>query len=567
MSVAALIAALLVPLTASPSSAAVTFGAAALPFRVDGEAEADNVRLTWSPVAEADSYEIRRAEGGGAPTTVGLVPGTSYDDYDLGPDLTLRYTVRALAADGAALGESVPAEAVTFTPPTGLDVWDNTRPSSLAPHPSGIAHGGLYYRYQFATVDGAIRVTEQTSTDGFAFGGDRIVLTGENEPALRDVKLEGIAVVRNPATERIVIVAHLEEAGPTYTTAHLFLAGGTPGGAFGVTFNDRPFGNDSRDIGFFADADGSGYVLSATRGNQDLAVYRLTPDWSAPAEHVTTLFAGQRREAPALVKHDGHYYLFTSAAAGWYPSQPKYASAASIDGPWSEPRDIGNTATFGAQSGGVLAFGEHRAMMAHRWGANWAFPEPQHSTRLLPIAFNEGWASYEYFPRVDYDRETGLLVGVQNGRSLSVGKPAEASSLSEDAPGEDIVHAPERANDGTDEIAGNYYKSGAVPFSWQVDLEEASRLDRISLTWKMVNGSETHASYRIEGSQDGESWTTLVDASDNKLVGFTTHALEGRPEARFVRVTVESVTNIHNGNGAGWARGLNEVTVFGQPLS
>lgn len=541
-----------------------TLGATATAFRLADESAANNVKVTWTTTPGAERYDVSRAGGDvGAPELVGSVHGDTLDDYSLAVGTTYEYTVRAVDASGAVLGESVAATAATYAPPAGLESYDNTRPSSLQLR-EDLEANGVYYRYEFAYDDqGLARVVEKTSPDGYTFSGDDVVLDRSTDPSLQSAKLESVKVVKHPGSGDFVLVAHYENA-DDYSLAHLFIAVATPGDDFAVRYNERPLGHDSRDITFFADGD-TAYVLSATNTNQDLNVYRLTADWTGVEELTSTLFTGQRREAPAMVKVGGTYYLFSSEAAGWYPSQPKYASASSVDGPWTELREIGNTATYGAQSGGIVRIGQSYAMMANRWGANWKHPEPTNSQRMLPISFNAGWASYDFFETVDYDDERGIVTPVQHGRIVSVDKPVSASSLSTDAPGEDVTFAASKANDGLDSNVDNYFKSGATPFTWEVDLRGAFRLDRVNLTTKLVNGSETAYDYAVEGSLDHKTYVSLGDASGNTSVGFTTHEITTDSPIRYVRVSVDSVTNVQNGNGAAWARGFSEVTVYGTP--
>ena len=50
-----------------------------------------------------------------------------------------------------------------------------------------------------------------------------------------------------------------------------------------------------------------------------------------------------------MFKHDGSYYLVTSGATGWDPNQARYASAPSIEGPWTELSDLGDSITYDTQ--------------------------------------------------------------------------------------------------------------------------------------------------------------------------------------------------------------------------
>ena len=91
----------------------------------------------------------------------------------------------------------------------------------------------------------------------------------------------------------------------------------------------------SRDITVFVDTDGTGYMISAARENYDLHIYRLTADYTGIAALVADPWPGGHREAPALFKRNGVYFMLTSGATGWNPNQQQYATATSIAGPWT----------------------------------------------------------------------------------------------------------------------------------------------------------------------------------------------------------------------------------------
>src|SRR5699024_7723342 len=100
----------------------------------------------------------------------------------------------------------------------------------------------------------------------------------------------------------------------------------------------RPFDNESRDITYFIDDDGSGYIMSASNMNADFTLYELDETHTKIMREIDTIFKGQHREGPGFHKKGEYYYIFTSEAAGWYPTKGGYASAKSMEGPWTELR-------------------------------------------------------------------------------------------------------------------------------------------------------------------------------------------------------------------------------------
>src|SRR5512145_1298541 len=106
----------------------------------------------------------------------------------------------------------------------------------------------------------------------------------------------------------------------------------------------------SRDDTLFKDDDGKAYFLSAANENADLVLYELSADYLTIARQVTILWAGAKREAPAVFKSNGRYFLITSACTGWDPNQAQYAWATSMAGPWSARANLGNGTTYDSQS-------------------------------------------------------------------------------------------------------------------------------------------------------------------------------------------------------------------------
>ncbi|WP_199484462.1 FN3 associated domain-containing protein, partial [Microbacterium sp. C448] len=320
----------------------------------------------------------------------------------------------------------------------------------------------------------------------------------------------------------------------------------------------------------FTDTDGSAYVSTATNTNADIAIIKLNSSWTAPDTLVATAFQGQGRETPQITRNGDTYYFFSSKASGWLPSQANYASAGSLAGPWTDLRELGNAATYGTQSTGVSEFGENSyALYGWRWGANWT---PAESTgnypRLLPVSFNAGFASMEYYSTVEYYPGTGL-VPVQSGRLVSLNKPVSVSVDGASANNNQGV-----ITDGADLAASGFFRSGnegaanAYPYDAVIDLGTAHRLTEIDTTTFLYNGSEAAYKYTISGSLDGSDFTKLVDQTNNTRPGYLIDKVNSTASYRYVKLTVTGVTKIKDGGSVtGWGDGLYEVAVFGTPVS
>jgi len=155
-------------------------------------------------------------------------------------------------------------------------------------------------------------------------------------------------------------------------------------------------GQMARDMTLFVDDDGSAYHIYASEGNGTLHISRLSDDYLRPAGEFIRVLPGRFNEAPAMLKHAGKYFLFTSDCTGWAPNPARLLSADSIFGDWEE---LGNpclgtgdqiTNTFNSQSTFILPV-QDRAdafiFMADRWN-----PQNAIDGRYvwLPVEFRHG---------------------------------------------------------------------------------------------------------------------------------------------------------------------------------
>jgi hypothetical protein len=191
----------------------------------------------------------------------------------------------------------------------------------------------------------------------------------------------------------------------------------------------------------FRDDDGTAYLISATRVNADLNIYRLTADYTAVASLVQTLWVGSYREAPAMVKRNGVYFLLTSGATGWQPNQARYATASSVSGAWSGLADLGNSITYGSQPAYVLPVQGTSTTsylyLGDRWAGAWSGPVNDSRYVWLPLTFGSATSvSMSWYPQVSIDTATGVVTGVGSGnayetvRARHSGKCADVVSRS-----------------------------------------------------------------------------------------------------------------------------------------
>ena len=123
-----------------------------------------------------------------------------------------------------------------------------------------------------------------------------------------------------------------------------------------------------RDMNVFKDDDGTAYVIYSSDGNTNMYVAKLNDEYTYLAKDqahavlgrdFTLNFAGASREAPAMFKYNGTYYMITSGCTGWDPNPASYACAENPLGPWTQVNnpctDDGKNTTYRTQSTCVFA--------------------------------------------------------------------------------------------------------------------------------------------------------------------------------------------------------------------
>lgn len=127
-----------------------------------------------------------------------------------------------------------------------------------------------------------------------------------------------------------------------------------------------PWADHVRDMNLFQDDDGTAYVMYSSEGNAVMYIAKLNDTYTGLAKDADEMVLGEdfcisstdSREAPAMFKYQGKYYLITSGCTGWAPNQARYAVADSPLGPWTNMGNpcVGDTSnnTFETQSTCVI---------------------------------------------------------------------------------------------------------------------------------------------------------------------------------------------------------------------
>ncbi len=97
-----------------------------------------------------------------------------------------------------------------------------------------------------------------------------------------------------------------------------------------------------KDCTLYQDRDGSAYFVfdqCFDSENRCLHFVKLSEDYLLPTQDHWKMETGFHREAPAIVYHDGYYYMITSGLTGWNYNPAKYFRSKTLRGEWEDMGD------------------------------------------------------------------------------------------------------------------------------------------------------------------------------------------------------------------------------------
>lgn len=253
-----------------------------------------------------------------------------------------------------------------FTPGTP---WPDAAGKHIQAHGGGIIrHDGVWYWYgedkSSNTGHNQTGVSAYASTDLLNWRHLGVVLPKDNlPPENRDNgACERPKVLYSAKTKCFVMWMHLEDRHEYSAAAAGIATAERPEGPFTFVRKGRPIqfdfgypekdwtkqaelGNTYRDMTLFQDDDGQAYAVYASEDNATLYAVQLNDDYTwarEPAVKGRTwerIVVGEFREAPALFKFRGRYYMFSSGTTGWQPNPGRVHTAPHILGPWTSLGD------------------------------------------------------------------------------------------------------------------------------------------------------------------------------------------------------------------------------------
>ena len=287
--------------------------------------------------------------------------------------------------------QQLPAK--TKLPGVRSDQFVDTKGEPVNAHGMGILlHNGTYYMYgeikkgktwlvpgqnweDYRVPAGGVSCYSSTDLLNWKFLG--VALSSLKGNPAHDLDtgrvIERPKVVYNRKTKKFVMWMHIDANDYQYAQAGCAISD-QPQGPFTYLGSVRPNGQMARDLTLYKDEDERAYLVYASENNNTMQVCLLSDNYQKPTTTYTRITSARQREAPAIFKFQGKYYLVTSDCTGWSPNRASYATADSLLGEWTQKGDPstgkGAETTFQSQSTFILPVDPKEGkfiFMADRW--------------------------------------------------------------------------------------------------------------------------------------------------------------------------------------------------------
>lgn len=327
--------------------------------------------------------------------------------------------------------------------------------------------------------------------------------------------IERAKLMYNTRTGKYIVWCHWDASDYSASEAACFSCDSV-NGAYQLEWCGRLRGVKSRDCNVFVDNDGTAYFISTTEENRHLGLFRLSDDYLKLVEH-TQLFAWQSREAPAIVRVGGTYFMFNSACSGWAPNQCKLAHTSNLKSGWSSLQNVGNSIAYDTQAAAILEIKGTKKTTYLYVGDRWQDPDlPNTKTIMFPIEFNGTDCTFKYHERFDINfvtgewRETpteGVFADKTGWKVIDV---SSQETSSEYAPATCAIDG----NVGTKWHTQYSGTAATAPHYIAIDMGR-ERVIKGFLATPRMDGSTNGLirKYEFQVSDDGQEWTTVSSGS------------------------------------------------------
>lgn len=282
------------------------------------------------------------------------------------------------------------------------EIWRDTDGKVIQAHGGCILErDGVFYWYgedrssaTYKRRTDVVGVRVYSSVDLVHWKDCGLALRAVNDPT-HDLNPKGVVerpkVIYNARTRKYVMWMHVDDC--VYYKASAGVAvSDTPTGPFEYIGSVRPNWTECRDMTLFQDDDGSAYLIYSSDQNRTTRIVRLTDDYLGCTAMQIAVLVDQQREAPALVKHEGKYYMLGSGCTGWDSNPLLYAVSEEMFGHWkltdNPCEGEGKEKGFHSQSAWLMKLPDGRVVyMGDRWN-----PEDVSDSRYiwLPVEWTDG---------------------------------------------------------------------------------------------------------------------------------------------------------------------------------
>ena len=400
-------------------------------------------------------------------------------------------------------------------------LWKDTEGNSVQAHGAGfLLVGDTWYMIgenRIASWNPDVNMYSSKDLKTWKFERT-IIKNGVTHPDLGNGRfIERPKLMYNARTGKYVVWCHWEQSNYGASEAAAFECD-VVNGDYKYVWSGRPLGVKSRDCNVFVDDDGAAYFISTTSENTNLGLFRLTDDYLAAADH-TVLLPGQRREAPAIVKVRGKYYMLSSACSGWDPNQCKLSTSDKLTGGWTGLSNLGNGIAYDTQAASILTICGTKDTTYLYVGDRWQDPDlPQSKTIIFPISFADGHCTFTYHQQFDINFVTGEWRETPQENTARIDKRnwSIKSVSSEETSSENA--AAQNAIDGDLTTIWHTQYSGTpgkAPFSVTVDMGEEHPVCGF-LAMPRTDNNSTNGLVReflLEVSTDAKNWQLVSGSS------------------------------------------------------
>jgi Glycosyl hydrolases family 43 len=235
-------------------------------------------------------------------------------------------------------------------------VWNDTKGEPINAHGGGLLlHNSLYYWFGEIKKGKTFRVERVTSWEDYRVNAGGIscysskdLINWKNEgvalpPNTKDPSndlhtskvIERPKVIYNKKTGKFVMWVHLDNEDYSHARSGVAVSD-KPAGPYHFISSEKPNGNDARDMTIFQDDDGRAYHFYSSEGNATMHITLLSDDYLHHTKTEKKILINNSREAPAVIKYNNKYFLFSSACTGWAPNAASYTVADNIMGEWKQ---------------------------------------------------------------------------------------------------------------------------------------------------------------------------------------------------------------------------------------